>query len=153
MAALTDFFHKPAPKPKRTRKKAEEIKIDREDFTGGVNEIPETPFLPGELTKEIPQQELGPKHWTLIAKTVVQPKPLMVPDNPEVTRLSVTGKTTYLFQCEETGDFRKEEIEGIEPTDLDLIIQKVESSGPEYIVRDTGTYILMKKPAAALPVK
>jgi len=94
-----------------------------------------------------------PKHWKLAVTTVVNPHPMHVDGDPAVTRLSFTGKTTYLFVCEETGEFKKEEVEGVEPTDVDILISRVDASGPEYIVRQTGTYILMKKPQDVLPVR
>lgn len=99
------------------------------------------------------EQHDAPKHWNLAVTTVVMPRPMNVPDDPAVTRLSFTGKTTYLFVCQETGEFRKEEVEGVEPTDLDMLIAKVDASGPEYVVRQSGTYILMKKPQDVLPVR
>jgi hypothetical protein len=112
-----------------------------------VEEVPES----GE---DIPVFNPPPnKHWSLAAKTVVAPHPLSVPDDPQSTRLSLTGKTTYLFVCEETGEFHKEEIEGVEPTDLDDLIDKVNKSGPEYVTRSSGTFILMKKPQDTLPVR
>ncbi len=93
------------------------------------------------------------KTWKLLVMTTVLPHPMQVPDDPITTRLSLTGKTTYLFVCEETGEFRKEEVEGVEPTDLDTLIAKVDASGPEYVLRESGTYILMKKPQDGIPLR
>ena len=110
-------------------------------------------FKVEEVAEEQPRSVPEEKHWSLAAKSVVMPHPLSVPGDPESTRLSLTGKTTYLFVSESTGEFHKEEIEGVEPTDLDTIIDKVNTSGPEYIIRPSGTYILMKKPQDTLPVR
>ena len=141
--------------PKRTRRKKVIVEDDPSLSTGTQATIePFSDLLPEEMITiaKTPIYE-GAKHWKLAATTVVNPHPMNVPNDPAVTRLSFTGKTTYLFVCEETGEFRKEEVEGVEPTDLDMLVEKVENSGPEYIVRQTGTYIMMKKPQDVLPVR
>ena len=158
---LKDFlpkkFYPPSvpQQPKRTRRKKVIVESEPDLSTGTQATIePLADFLPEEkVTIDKPLIYDGPKHWKLAATTIVNPRPMNVPNDPAVTRLSFTGKTTYLFVCEETGEFKKEEVEGVEPTDLDMLIEKVENSGPEYIVREKGTYIMMKKPQDVLPVR
>jgi hypothetical protein len=139
--------------PKFPRKLAKEVKEPVKRVRRTKKEMMIDPLLfdsPPVISKK---EYDGPKHWKLAVTTVVNPHPMHVDGDPSVTRLSFTGKTTYLFMCEETGEFRKEEVEGVEPTDVDTLIAKVDASGPEYIVRQTGTYILMKKPQDVLPVR
>jgi len=96
------------------------------------------------------------KHnWELIAKTFVEPKPISVQGALDLTRLSMTGMTTFIFQCTECDEFKTQMTEGIETTTLDRLIDKVDISGPEYIMRDGKTYILMKyqKVQENLPIR
>jgi len=137
---LSKEVKEPIKRVRRTKKEMENTQKDLEQMN--------------KLTKKEALGENGtPKHWKLAVTTVVNPHPMHVDGDPAVTRLSFTGKTTYLFVCEETGEFKREEVEGVEPTDVDILISRVDASGPEYIVRQTGTYILMKKPQDVLPVR
>lgn len=142
--------------PKFPKKLAKEIEKPVKRIRRTKKEILQdnsmTPVLPIDSPKKEKEYN-GPKHWKLAVTTVVNPHPMHVEGDAAVTRLSFTGKTTYLFVCEETGEFRKEEVEGVEPTDLDILVARVEASGAEYVVRQTGTYILMKKPQDTLPVR
>jgi hypothetical protein len=102
------------------------------------------------IPKESPQTELNKTYidhvhdWELVAKTFVEPKSINIPESLELTQLCLTGMTTYLFQCTECKEFKKEEVSGVETTTLDKIIEKIDISGPEYIIKDGKTYIMMR---------
>jgi len=103
--------------------------------------------LPDFIKKKPKEQSETPDHkhdWELLAKTFVEPKPINFPNNLELTQLSMTGMTTFLFQCTECKEFKKEEVQGLETTTLDNLIDKVNVSGPEYVLKDGQTYILMR---------
>ena len=62
------------------------------------------------LFKRKPVEE-KPDHthnWELIAKTFVEPKPISIANSLELTQLSMTGMTTFLFQCLECKEFKTE---------------------------------------------
>lgn len=101
------------------------------------------------------KEEAHVHQWDLVAKTFIEPKPITVQGSQEISKLLFTGQTTYLFQCSLCSEFRKEVCEGLETTALDRLLDKVDLTGPEYIVRDKGTYVLMKYQTeqAQLPVR
>jgi hypothetical protein len=101
-----------------------------------------------------PQAPPHTHDWELVAKTFVEPRNMNITGDAHLTQIALTGITTFLFQCVECKEFRKEECPGLETTTLDKIIEKVDISGPEYIVRGNSTYILMRRPDnQALPVR
>lgn len=103
--------------------------------------------LPNFIRKQPIEQSETPNHkhdWELLAKTFIEPKPINIPGSLELTQLSMTGMTTFLFQCTDCKEFKKEEVQGLETTTLDNMIDKVDISGPEYILKDGKTYILMR---------
>jgi len=113
-----------------------------------------------QFLKRTPK-DIGPSptdhihEWELVAKTFVEPKPINIPESVELTQLCLTGMTTYLFQCTECHEFRKEEVSGVETTTLDKLIEKIDISGPEYVMKDGKTYILMpyKKQEQTIPLR
>lgn len=97
------------------------------------------------------EKESPPSHdhiheWELVAKTFVEPKPFTSIDNTALSRLALTGMTTYLFQCTKCAAFQKNECEGVEETSLSHLFEKVDISGPEYISHEGKIYILMRRP-------
>jgi len=114
-------------------------------------------FFKKEEKEEIPQEHLTDciHDWAMVAKTFVEPKPIAFPNSIELTELSMTGMTTILFQCTECKVFKQEHLKGIETTTLDNLMVKVDISGPEYILKDGKTYILMRyvKPQENLQVR
>ena len=109
-------------------------------------------------SEPVPEFLKEPDHvheWEIVAKTFVEPKPINIPESMELTQLCLTGMTTYLFQCAECHDFRKEEVSGIETTTLDKLIEKVQISGPEYVMKDGKTFIVMQyqKPEQTIPIR
>ena len=105
------------------------------------------PFLQEKPREEVPQKPDHKHEWDLVAKTFVEPQPaITIVDNPEITKLAFTGMTTYLFQCSKCDEFRKQEVTGVESTALENLLAKVEIGGPEYILKDGKTFILMKQP-------
>ncbi len=116
------------------------------------------PFFSRALPKAEEKSDEHTHQWDLIAKTFVEPKPLTITGDVknELNRLAMTGMTTYLFQCSICSDFKKEECAGMEESSLDRLMDKVDIGGPEYILRDGKTYILLKQPpqdAQNLPLR
>lgn len=107
------------------------------------------PRKPYEETSLPPHEH----EWDLVLRTFVEPKPINFPDNKELEKISLTGMTTYLFQCKKCQSFHREECLGLEETDLERILAKVEVGGPEYIMKDNKTYIVMRKPDTSLPMR
>lgn len=105
---------------------------------------------------ELPQVEAHEHEWDLIAKTFIEPKPMTtIAGDSEATKLALTGKTTYLFQCSKCSQFLKQECEGLETTSLDRLLDKVDIHGPEYILKNGKTYVILKQPEQPgnLPVR
>lgn len=99
--------------------------------------------------KSSQSQDLSHKHeWELVAKTFVEPKPFTSTSDANLSRLALTGMTTYLFQCVGCPQFQKNECEGVEETTLGHLFEKVDISGPEYISHDGKIYVLIRKPDA-----
>lgn len=97
------------------------------------------------------KQEVVPHShsWQLLAKTYVEPKSITVQGHEDINRVLFTGQTTYLFQCSECSEFKKEVMEGLEDTALDRLLDKVELTGPEYIRRGTNVFVLLKNQEAS----
>lgn len=96
--------------------------------------------------------------WELIAKTMVEPKNVTSLSDSSLTKLALTGMTTFIFQCTKCSEFKKEEMVGLEESPLDRLMDKVDVGGPEYILREGKTYILMRRPdspqtGVTLPVR
>lgn len=83
--------------------------------------------------------------WQPLIKTIIEPKNVNF-DDPALTRLAFTGATTYVFQCAICKSVRKEMCEGVETTALERLLDKVDLSGPEYLIKEGKTYIIMRKP-------
>ena len=113
------------------------------------------PFFSKLARPSSPEAEEDSAHvheWDLVAKTFVEPKPhVSIANNDQLTKLSLTGVTTLLFQCSSCSAFRKEELPGLEQTALDRLLDKVDVGGPEFVVRDATTYVLMKHPDSNHP--
>lgn len=104
------------------------------------------PFFNGPIEESNPE-DIHTHVWELIARTFVEPKyNFSVANNDALTKLALSGATTLLFQCNICSEFRKEELPGLEQTSLDRILDRVETSGPEYITRNNTVYVLMKHP-------
>lgn len=56
----------------------------------------------------------------------------------------LTGATTYLWQCRNTGELRKETILGNDKDELEELVDKVEKGGMQYIRMNGSVYAITK---------
>ena len=57
---------------------------------------------------------------------------------------AVTGVTTYLWQCKNTGELRKEEMLGCDKDELEELADKVDKGGMQYIRMNGNVYAIAK---------
>lgn len=97
-----------------------------------------------KFSEEKEKTPAPPTRWTLVAKTFIEPKNVTYQDNPELSKIALTGQTVFLFQSEDGTEFRQEVCEGLENTALDRLLDKVDATGPEIIVRGDKRYVLAR---------
>lgn len=61
-----------------------------------------------------------------------------------VLEKAVCGVTTYLWQCANTGELRKQEILGNDNDELSDLVDKVEKSGMQYVRMNGNTYAITR---------
>ena len=112
--------------------------------------------------QDLPKPDPKPEHvhsFELIVKTIAEPR--VISSNtaefpPEIISRVVLGVTTYLWECAECGELRKEMLLGSEEPTLPNLIAKVDEQGPISIVRGGKKYLLgplEDRPAGALPLR
>ncbi len=94
-----------------------------------------------------PPPSIEPPHvhtYDLIAKTVAEPLMGVIPNDPDhfISDNSLLGCTTYLWECTECGELRKEILLGSEESSLVSILKKVDEQGPVSIFRDGKRYLV-----------
>jgi len=96
---------------------------------------------PSEPSK--PQEPPHIHSFELIAKTIAEPSNIL-PKNPDgfIPGSVVLGCTTYLWECAECGELRKEQLLGSEEPTLSNLLAKVNEQGPIKIIRDGKTYLV-----------
>jgi len=88
--------------------------------------------------------------WELISRTYASPRKdaaALASLNLDTTVLqkALTGVTTYLWQCKNTGDIRKEELLGTDKDELQELVEKVDrGNGIEYIRFNESVYAITK---------
>lgn len=119
------------------------------------NPFSEKKAEPEELTaEEILNSSSSPDaQWELISRTFIDPKPITVSGDDRLNKIALCGMTTYLFHDKTHNIFKTVETFGLEQTSLDRLLDKVDVGGPEYILRDGKTYILLKQEKQELPVR
>ena len=90
-----------------------------------------------------PQEPPHVHSFELIAKTIADPSGV-VHKNPDgfVSSSVLLGCTTYLWECAECSELRKEVLLGSEEPTLPNLLAKVNEQGPIRIVRDGKTYLI-----------
>jgi len=93
--------------------------------------------LPVEYDRELISRSYSParKDITAIAN-------LNLTDDAKLKAL--TGVTTYLWQCRNTGKLRKEEMLGNDKDELEELVQKVDKGGMQYIRMNDSVYAIAK---------
>lgn len=104
------------------------------------------PFLSKMFSKAPePSKPQEPPHahsFELIAKTIGEPA-TKLPDQIQECPLDVfLGCTTYLWECAECSELRKEVLLGSEEPTLPNLLAKVNEQGPIKIIRDGKTYLV-----------
>jgi hypothetical protein len=87
--------------------------------------------------------------WELISRTYSAPRrdssALVGLNLPEdVLQKALTGVTTYLWQCKNTGELRKEELLGNDKDELEELVEKVDRGGMQYIRMNGNVYAIAK---------
>ena len=106
-----------------------------------------------------PQEPPHVHSFELIAKTIAEPQPFQkkLTVNNYLPKEIFLGTTTYLWECAECGQLRKEELLGSEEPTLPNLLVKVNEQGPIKIVRDGKTYLVgpLEEPrrTGTLPVR
>ncbi len=105
------------------------------------------PFL-ARLFRKAPEQPKPqePPHihsFELIAKTIAEPSRILL-KSPDgfIPGSAVVGCTTYLWECSDCGQLRKEQLLGSEESTLATILQKVDEQGPVGITREGKKYLV-----------
>lgn len=115
----------------------------------------EIPFFKKELKEPVdiistPTSDLSETfpdgEWELIARTFTEPKNVTNASEPSLTKIALCGMTTYVFMDKKHNVFKTLEVFGLEQSSLDRLLDKVDIGGPEYILRDGKTYVLLKQP-------
>ena len=102
------------------------------------------PFLSKLFSKAPePSKPQEPPHvhsFELIAKTIAEPSNIL-PKDPDgfIPVSAILGCTSYLWECAECGQLRKEQLLGSEEPTLPNILAKVNEQGPIKIVREGKT--------------
>lgn len=93
------------------------------------------------------------KHeWQFITKTYGAPRKNIEGQGTIAYEKALFGVTTFLWECLVCKALRKQELLGSEGSQLDDILQKAESFGPQYIQREGVTYAIAKmQPQAQTP--
>ena len=94
--------------------------------------------------------ELPVQHdWEMISRSYSAPRKditaltsLNLTDDTKLKAL--TGVTTYLWQCKNTGELRKEEMLGCDKDELEELAEKVEKGGMQYIRMNGNIYAIAK---------
>lgn len=95
------------------------------------------------------------KHqWVLITRTISEPKNInaggLVAQLPqEFADKLVFGLTTYVWECEECGELRKQECLGTEETSLDEILNRVDMYGSQQVTKDNKNYVVVPQAKVA----
>jgi hypothetical protein len=87
--------------------------------------------------------------WALISRSYSAPRKdaaalaaLNLPT--DVLQKALTGVTTYLWQCKNTGELRKEELLGTDKDELEELVEKVDRGGMQYIRLNGNVYAIAK---------
>jgi hypothetical protein len=87
--------------------------------------------------------------WELISRAYSAPRKdiaaianLGLTDDAKLKAL--TGVTTYLWQCKNTGKLRKEEMLGCDKDELEELVEKVDKGGMQYIRMNGNVYAIAK---------
>lgn len=105
------------------------------------------PFLSKIFAKASePSKPQEPPHvhsFELIAKTIAESSNIIPKDQDGfIFSTVVLGCTSYLWECAECGELRKEQLLGSEEPTLPNLLAKVNEQGPIKIVRDGKTYLV-----------
>jgi len=116
--------------------------------------------------KKMTINDLPVEHdWELISRSYSQPRKdaaALAGLNlaPDVLQKALSGVTTYLWQCKNTGELRKEEILGSDKDELEELVEKVDrGNGIEYIRVNGKVYAITQwvppkgAPGSVVPVK
>lgn len=87
--------------------------------------------------------------WELISRTYSAPRRDVAAIaslnlDPTVLQKALTGVTTYLWQCKNTGEIRTEELLGSDKDELEELVNKVDLSGMQYIRMNDNVYAIAK---------
>lgn len=87
--------------------------------------------------------------WELISRTYSPPRKdaaalsqLGLKD--DVLQKALSGVTTYLWQCKNTGELRTEELLGSDKDELEELVEKVDRGGMQYIRMNGNVYAIAK---------
>lgn len=87
--------------------------------------------------------------WELVSRTYSQPRrdaaalSQLGLDN-DVLQKALSGVTTYLWQCRNTGELRTEELLGTDKDELEELVEKVDRGGMQYIRMNGNVYAIAK---------
>ena len=112
-----------------------------------INKIKEvdTPMAPSSYTPQPPKEEAHQHEWQPISKTYAAPRRALIEGlEGEVLEHALFGVTTILWECVICKQLRKAYSLGSDKSELDELLDKTETYGPQYIQRDGVTYVLSR---------
>ena len=87
--------------------------------------------------------------WKLLSRTYAQPRrdatvlaQLNLP--PEILEKTLCGVTTYLWECQNTKELRREQLLGNDNDELSDLVERVEKGGMQYIRMNGNVYAIAK---------
>lgn len=87
--------------------------------------------------------------WELISRTYSPPRRdaqvlATLNLNTDVLQQALTGVTTYLWQCKNTGEIKTQVLLGSDKDELQDLVDKVERGGMQYIRMNDNVYAITK---------
>lgn len=100
--------------------------------------------------KKLTINQLPVEHdWEMISRTYSPPRRdaqalAALNLDADVLQKALTGVTTYLWQCKNTGEIRTEELLGSDKDELEELVEKVDRGGMQYIRMNNNVYAIAK---------